>query len=787
MRAQIVTGALALTLALGPTGLGGPRGAAVKADTGSRAAEGRVGAPDKPGHPPPGTPATWIPADVVLGESTPEHGVLKALREGDHRAARTLAEAALTPQPKTGAVHGRLLWLHAKACEGLDAPEAAELDYAALMDLGHPLSPWARLALGTLQARHDAERAVTTLSPLLNAPFGDRGRATELHAIALARTSRHAEAAPILRALVAQTPSHLAAATVAMPLAELLDARGDDGGRLEALSLYRRVHTRAPGTPVGKLARRRAEALLKRLPAALRAAHKEPDVEDAFALGAALGRERRYDDAIATLEQLERRVKDDLPLLCKARLERGRALLRKRARQEGAALMTELTETCSDPEVTAWARYYAGRALLRLNRPADALSHYDALPKEAPGHRLADDGLFRGALAAADANDEAGMLSRLKRLVAEHPDGDMRPDGLFLLAWRARKQGRHAEALTYLDTLLQDGAGEHEEGIEGRAAYWRARALSALKRQGPALAAYEAVARRYPLTYYAQQALAQLQSQAPKRAKRVLSYWSADARGSTEPAQRPASTDPGLAGAVALLQVGEAERAERALRGLGMLGKQADEERLWLAAALYDATGAYAKASALSRHRLRGFMEQPPAGAARQKWRIAYPNAFCPLIEQAAKEAGVPATFVRAVAREESAFNPRAVSPARAYGLIQLMRPTAREHAKRLGLPSHPAALKRPEVNLRIGAQFIRFLWSRYKKNPAVVPAAYNAGHGAAERWMRARPHMPLDEWVENIPYGETRRYTRRVLQTYGIYQFLETGKLPRLAKKLPI
>jgi soluble lytic murein transglycosylase len=146
----------------------------------------------------------------------------------------------------------------------------------------------------------------------------------------------------------------------------------------------------------------------------------------------------------------------------------------------------------------------------------------------------------------------------------------------------------------------------------------------------------------------------------------------------------------------------------------------------------------------------------------------------------------VPAAFVRAVAREESAFNPRAVSLAKAYGLIQLIRPTAKTHARALGLPSDPASLKQPNINLRIGSRFIRSLWDRYEDNPAVVPAAYNAGHGAADRWIRAGKDIPLDEWIESIPYSETRRYTRRVLQSYGVYAWLDTGKLPRLSQRLP-
>jgi soluble lytic murein transglycosylase len=179
-------------------------------------------------------------------------------------------------------------------------------------------------------------------------------------------------------------------------------------------------------------------------------------------------------------------------------------------------------------------------------------------------------------------------------------------------------------------------------------------------------------------------------------------------------------------------------------------------------------------------------MSQPPTGDSLALWRVVFPQAYRPLIDDVANKAELPPAFVRAIAREESSFDPNAVSPANAYGLIQLIRSTARAYAQPIGLPSDPDSLKKPEVNLRIGAAFMRHLWERYRTNPAVIPSAYNAGPGATDRWLRERGKLPLDEWVETIPYTETRRYTRRVLQSYGVYAWLDEGVVPPLPKTLP-
>ena len=69
---------------------------------------------------------------------------------------------------------------------------------------------------------------------------------------------------------------------------------------------------------------------------------------------------------------------------------------------------------------------------------------------------------------------------------------------------------------------------------------------------------------------------------------------------------------------------------------------------------------------------------------------------------------------------------------------------------------------------------------------PEVIPAAYNAGQGAVDRWLREHGDVPLDQFVESIPYAETRGYTRRVLQSWGVYAYLETGRVEPLGSTLP-
>jgi soluble lytic murein transglycosylase len=118
--------------------------------------------------------------------------------------------------------------------------------------------------------------------------------------------------------------------------------------------------------------------------------------------------------------------------------------------------------------------------------------------------------------------------------------------------------------------------------------------------------------------------------------------------------------------------------------------------------------------------------------------------------------------------------------------LVQLIMPTARRFAGEVGERATPRTLTKPDVNLKIGARYMAWLWNRLNQNPALVPSAYNAGEGAVRRWLEEDSARPLDVFIEEIPYDETRRYTRRVLQTYGVYQWLAEENLPALPAKLP-
>jgi len=668
-------------------------------------------------------PKVLDPVIVELSDKSTVMQVRKQLDKDNPGKALEVAEAAL---PSAGARDkGRLHWLAAVAAldEGYNSIALAHLD--TLGTFNHPLARWAKLKRASLLERQDPATAAQIVASLTdNWAGGDRARSIETRTGGSSASGAH------------------------------LEIRVD--GKPPALASTRAVRPRMQ-----------------------QSLDKAESLYDA----------KRYREAERLFGKLIRQLKTGSVVWCKARYQQGRALLQDRERTRGAPVMREVANKCSqiDPDTRAWARYYAARAYARIGQWDESIRQYEKLEAEAPAHSLADDSSYRAALSELENGKQKAALVRLASIPKRYPEGDMWPRALFKLGWVQLRDGNYDGAYDRFDELVTRGGDERQEGITGRANYWRARALFMMGRRIDAVEAYEEIVKRWPLRYYAQQALWRLSEIVPQRAKAMLD----EMRSGDEPtrmvfAWRDEFDDPAFDRMVELLAVNEVTYASSEMSRLHMLGSDVDPEMAVVGAVLLQHAGAETRLSRVIRAHFEDFEGLLPKGEGRLIWEATYPQAFSPLIEDVAGDEGIPPSFVRAIAREESSFDPEVVSWAKAYGLVQLIMPTAKRFASEVGEKATPRTLKKPSVNLKIGARYMAWLWSRLNENPALVPSAYNAGEGAVRRWLQEDAARPLDVFIEEIPYDETRRYTRRVLQTYGVYQWLADEQLPELRPKLP-
>lgn len=153
--------------------------------------------------------------------------------------------------------------------------------------------------------------------------------------------------------------------------------------------------------------------------------------------------------------------------------------------------------------------------------------------------------------------------------------------------------------------------------------------------------------------------------------------------------------------------------------------------------------------------------------------RLVFPWPLRSLIEREAVELELDPYFLVGVIRQESAFRPRVVSRAGAHGLMQLMPSTASWLAGRRGLEWDGAFLGVADANLHVGAVHLASLLHQYDGNVVYALAAYNAGGTAVNRWRRTMGNLDRMQFVERIPYPETRNFVRSVLRNEYLYRAL--------------
>jgi soluble lytic murein transglycosylase len=143
-------------------------------------------------------------------------------------------------------------------------------------------------------------------------------------------------------------------------------------------------------------------------------------------------------------------------------------------------------------------------------------------------------------------------------------------------------------------------------------------------------------------------------------------------------------------------------------------------------------------------------------------------------VAPAASRRGIDPLLILAVIRQESGFDQDAVSPAGAYGLMQLVPSTAADVAAELGMPPPDRwALHRVPLNVALGTTLVSKLLRDYDGSEIRALAAYNAGEPAVAKWDTRSRSRPDDEFVELISYAETRRYVKKVLGNYLRYRQL--------------
>jgi len=163
---------------------------------------------------------------------------------------------------------------------------------------------------------------------------------------------------------------------------------------------------------------------------------------------------------------------------------------------------------------------------------------------------------------------------------------------------------------------------------------------------------------------------------------------------------------------------------------------------------------------------------------AKDLWEAAYPMAYANFVKTSASEFSVPSHFVWSIIRAESQYKADAKSPTGAVGLMQVMPFTAKQVARILKDDNDVVdKLAEPNNNIRIGTKYLARLFKKFSNVLPLVAAGYNAGPHRVDGWLSTFGLLDMDEFVEHIPFVETRDYVRRVVSNMYVYDLLYTGR----------
>ncbi|MBI2393043.1 MAG: transglycosylase SLT domain-containing protein [Deltaproteobacteria bacterium] len=698
--------------------------------------------------------------------------VRAALSARDLKAAADALDAVLKAGKLAGADVDRARFMLGRLAQSQQPKDDDRADAAyGAVSADSPLRPHASLRRATIAARkgkHANALALLEEVPAI-APFSiDRHFAA---GDALAAKGDHAGAAD---AYSAERKGPRAFEAI-IRWAEEVAAASKTGDALEAALAARKArfeHASSVLAPRAEEAENKCKALL---PAAQQAAFGAATTTELASMAQAFLDAGKPKDALPIATKVLAAETKGSGAWCRAATIVARAHEKLRDRAKASDAYGDLAAGCTDEATHVSALYDGAKAALAAKLPDVARARFAAIEKEHPKHRLADDARVRGALAALDAGDLVKGEAMLSSLPDDYPEGDMRTEALFRLALPRMKKGDWAGAIPYLERSLTIAPREDGYFVAGRTQYFLGRAKIAAGAVTDGVARLREVIAREPLTFSAAMAYAQLaargEADAAEAKKAIEQGIAFEPAGALFDVGRPEVKTASFARGVELARVGESDLARKELAAAGLLEDAAkDPGAQWLVAAIFAQVGDARSAHGFPRARLDEWTRHFPGGKWRAAWEIAFPRAWPELVSPIALKNDVPATLVWAVMREESAFDPEATSPSAAYGLLQLIVPTATRYAKPLKLPSDAHALLRPDVNVPLGVAYLKKLRGDFPDNPGLAVPSYNAGEGATRRWMSPPLADSFDLWVESIPYDETRKYTKRVLASYWSY-----------------
>jgi soluble lytic murein transglycosylase-like protein len=675
-------------------------------------------------------------------------------------------KAALTPE------WARLWFVRGILAQKLQDPETARQAFERVWQGYPPLADYAAWEMVQYDAAHDLlptlQKTVTTLAERY--PFS---RLLPESRLLLARTQhRLGQSAPARATLerlvrdTAEQPIHVEAMAF---LGQVYEDRGEFDLAAQILRSLGETH---PRDKQAAMALRHSRELFARLPEA----QQPPDPEQLLASIDRLAEGQLWQEIEARLHTL-----DTLPLpemlVIKVLMKRAAVEVRRGRPMEAHAVLQDVLRRYPQGPHLAEAYYLLGAVYQRQNQPANSIQAYEMGLVQPPTFPWTAKTLWALARLQEERQELARAIDFYQRLTQDFPAYEQAESSLWRAGWLQYCQRRYYAATALWQSFEQRFP---RSPLLPQMLYWQARAAQQEGHQDTALRLYQRIVADYPVHYYT------IQGQASLQAPGVRSALATDTALLTTPvllqdpallleqAQgQPSKARFHLVRVLELQQLQMSQQTGQEIRSLAPLLPSTPAAQYFLAS-LYVNNQQYAAAFRALNSVVEALSPAEVRGLPRDFWAMLYPQVFWPQVSQLAQTKGLNPYLVLSIIRQESAFNPAAISSSGARGLMQLMPTTAQELLTKLKLPQEPASrLHDPQLSITLGTHYFAGLMQRYQGNVVLALTGYNAGPARAARWREQWSGVPTDEFIERIPLDETRNYVKLILRNLTIYERL--------------
>ena len=539
-----------------------------------------------------------------------------------------------------------------------------------------------------------------------------------------------------------------------------------------AVESYRRIYYELPATNASA----QAEGRLAALNASPKNNAGSFQQERARADG--LFEARQYAEAAAAYEQLLARF-PEADRIDEIHLRRGVSLLNSKQPAQATSALARVSDR--RPELRAEAMFHQAEALRRANRSAESSALVDHLLAQYSKTRWASEALYGLAAYLNKQERETEAASRYRQLLASFPKSQYAPEASYNLGWFAYKSKSYADAARILEQHLASYRYPDTRFI-GEASLWAAKSEERLGHKSRALALYDLLNERYRYGYHGY--VAGLRSAALRKADPSLKPdqlkpgSDLESIGANithvEPIQETAdgSEAARIAKANDLEAIGLDELAVRELNKALGAAPASPKINLRLAR-LYSRRGENFQATLVLRKGYPDLYSYRESDVPREAWEIFFPMVAWSAIKEEAKRYGIDPYIAAGLIRQESVFDPNAISRVGARGLMQVMPATGQLVSKRQGAGTiTPADLYNPVLNIKLGMNYLAQVIGQFGRIEYAA-AAYNAGPSRAQKWIAERGSMDIEDWIETIPFSETRGYVQGVLRYAANYRRL--------------